>query len=179
MRNPSYIVKNHNGIYYFRYVIPKAHLHLFPLNSREFRRSLKTRSRSESLRRAKVYWVKLMENKVLDFEEDMSGWQNKLKKGVNLIDSMLPITLMFSPWTGFMNFNFSTGASSMFIPNDAAFGIAYNWGKPNDSSFSPDLDNQQTIELFHRFQLAERLAITPDIQYVKNPALSPICLFLG
>jgi carbohydrate-selective porin OprB len=37
----------------------------------------------------------------------------------------------------------------------------------------------ETIELFYRFQLAERLAITPDIQYVKNPALSPICLFLG
>jgi porin len=29
-----------------------------------------------------------------------------------------------SPWTGFMNFAFSTGSASMFIPNDATTGIA-------------------------------------------------------
>jgi len=52
-------------------------------------------------------------------------------------------------------------------------GVAYNWGRPNDSSFGPGLDDQQTIELFYRFQLAKNLAITPDIQYVKNPSLNP------
>lgn len=59
-----------------------------------------------------------------------------------------------------------------FLKQDQ-LGIAYNWGEPNNDSFGEGLDNQQTIELFYRFQLAKQLAITPDIQYIKNPALNP------
>jgi porin len=52
-------------------------------------------------------------------------------------------------------------------------GFAYNWGVPNESSWGPDLDNQHTLEVFYRIQLWKEIAITPDIQYIMNPALNP------
>ncbi|MCP4259965.1 MAG: carbohydrate porin [Planctomycetes bacterium] len=52
-------------------------------------------------------------------------------------------------------------------------GIAFNWGEPNEDSFGSGLDDQFTTEVFYRFQLAEQLAITPDLQLLINPALNP------
>ncbi|MDQ7090545.1 MAG: hypothetical protein Q9M50_07855 [Methylococcales bacterium] len=54
---PSYIVKNHNQIYYFRFIIPKKLKHLFSNHKREIRRSLKTRSRRIALQKARKLYV--------------------------------------------------------------------------------------------------------------------------
>ena len=35
------------------------------------------------------------------------------------------------------------------------------------------LPDQTTVELYYRIQMWEELAITPDIQYIRNPALNP------
>ena len=53
------------------------------------------------------------------------------------------------------------------------FGLGLNWSRPSESSFGPDLDDQYTAELFYRFQLTDNLAITPDIQFIVDPALNP------
>ena len=37
----------------------------------------------------------------------------------------------------------------------------------------PGLDDQHTVEVFYRIQLFKELAITPDVQYIKDPALNP------
>lgn len=60
MRIPHYVIKNHNGIYYFRYVIPKHLRRKFPHNKREIRRTLNTRSKYEAVKKAKYYWVSIM-----------------------------------------------------------------------------------------------------------------------
>ena len=52
-------------------------------------------------------------------------------------------------------------------------GVAYNWGEPNESSFGSGLRDQHTLEFFYRIQLWKEIAITPDIQYIRNPALDP------
>ncbi len=52
-------------------------------------------------------------------------------------------------------------------------GVAANWGQPNEDSFGPDLDNQAVFEAYYRWQLTEQIAITPDIQYLIDPALNP------
>jgi porin len=52
-------------------------------------------------------------------------------------------------------------------------GVAYNFGVPNESTWGPGLDDQHTLELFYRVQLWKEIAITPDIQYIRNPALNP------
>ena len=51
-------------------------------------------------------------------------------------------------------------------------GVAINWGEPNEDSFGPDLDDQFVFEAYYRWQLTEQFAITPDIQYLKDPALN-------
>jgi porin len=51
-------------------------------------------------------------------------------------------------------------------------GVAVNWGEPNEDSFGPDLDDQFVFEAYYRWQLTEQFAITPDIQYLKDPALN-------
>jgi len=52
-------------------------------------------------------------------------------------------------------------------------GIAVGWGQPNETSFGPDLKNQGTIEAFYRIQISTKFDITPDIQFLVNPALNP------
>jgi porin len=48
-------------------------------------------------------------------------------------------------------------------------GVGIGWGKPHDDS----LRDQYTAELFYRFQLAQNLAVTPDIQFLIDPANNP------
>ena len=48
-------------------------------------------------------------------------------------------------------------------------GVGLSWGKPHDDS----LRDQYTAELFYRFQIAENLAVTPDIQFIIDPAINP------
>jgi len=62
-----------------------------------------------------------------------------------------------------------TGGLLYYIParSDLA-GFALNWGEPVDET----LNDQVSGELFYRLQLAQNLAITPSIQFVKDPALN-------
>jgi porin len=52
-------------------------------------------------------------------------------------------------------------------------GFAGNWGRPNESSWGPDLKDQYTFELFYRIQLAEQIAITPDVQLLLDAPNNP------
>jgi len=58
-------------------------------------------------------------------------WRQRLNEGratvtAGLLDATdyVDVYALASPWTGFMNFAFSTGSAAMFVPNDATFGIA-------------------------------------------------------
>jgi porin len=52
-------------------------------------------------------------------------------------------------------------------------GVAANWGRPNEDSFGPGLDDQYTFEVYYRLQVTEQFAVTPDIQYLVDPAQNP------
>ena len=52
-------------------------------------------------------------------------------------------------------------------------GAAIGWGEINETTWASGLDDQITMEVFYRLQLSTRLAVTPDIQYLINPALNP------
>jgi len=67
----------------------------------------------------------------------------------------------------------SAGLGYHWGTNNSLLGLGFNWGQPNEDTFGPDLDDQYTTELFCRFQVTNNLQITPDIQYIKNPALNP------
>ena len=56
---------------------------------------------------------------------------------------------------------------------DGLLGAAFNWGEPNEDTFSPGLDDQYAIELFYRVPFLEKFAVTFDTQLIQNPALNP------
>ena len=69
---------------------------------------------------------------------------------------------------------FSTGLGYHFNDNISLLGLGFNWGQPNEDTFGPGLDDQYTVELFTRMQVIRNLQVTPDIQYIKNPARNPV-----
>jgi porin len=68
----------------------------------------------------------------------------------------------------------STGVLYQHDPGSHLLGIGLNWGEPNETTFAPGLDDQVTVEMFYRFQLTQQLAITPSVEYLRNPALNPL-----
>ena len=52
-------------------------------------------------------------------------------------------------------------------------GFGANWGQPNDSVFGSGLDDQYTMEAYFRLQVTKELSITPNVQFLIDPALNP------
>lgn len=67
----------------------------------------------------------------------------------------------------------SVGLGYQKIAGRDLLGVGLNWGDPNEDTLEPGLKDQITVELFYRFQLADHFALTPDIQFVQDPALNP------
>ena len=57
--------------------------------------------------------------------------------------------------------------------NGDMLGVGLNWSRPSEDTFGPGLDDQYTAEIYYRFQLLKVFTITPDVQLLVNPALSP------
>jgi porin len=68
---------------------------------------------------------------------------------------------------------FSTGIGYHFKDDISLLGLGFNWGQPNEDTFGPGLDDQTSFELFTRLQVLQNLQVTPDIQYIRNPARNP------
>jgi len=66
----------------------------------------------------------------------------------------------------------SVGLGYQPVPMRGVIGLGFNWGKPNQTSFA-GANDQYTTELFWRYQLTRELAVTPSLQYIKDPALNP------
>ena len=82
----------------------------------------------------------------------------------------------------FFRFGFSGGKSeNVFYKKDVQvghginfkshdlLGFAFSWAEPN----IPGSKDQLTSELFYRYQVNRRFAITPDLQWINNPTLNP------
>ena len=67
----------------------------------------------------------------------------------------------------------SAGFARYASDEQGVFGLGFNWGRPNLESFGTCADGQYTLEGYYRWELAERLAITPDFQIINDPALNP------
>jgi len=57
-------------------------------------------------------------------------------------------------------------------PGADLLGLGVNWGEPNESSFGSGLDDQYTVEAFYRIPVTQQIAITPSVEYIKDPALN-------
>lgn len=72
----------------------------------------------------------------------------------------------------FLQKTVSTGLGYHWGKNNSLTGFGINWGQPNETTYGPGLDDQYTFELFSRLQVTQNIQITPDIQYIINPALN-------
>jgi porin len=57
--------------------------------------------------------------------------------------------------------------------DDNVIGLGLNWRPPNGDLFKAARDDQYTVEAYARLKVLLRLAVTPDIQLIKNPASNP------
>lgn len=64
--------------------------------------------------------------------------------------------------------SYTLGFMRKFRRNADLMGLAVNWGQPPQDG----LDAQTTGELFYRVQLSENLALTPNLQLLRDPALN-------
>jgi porin len=88
-------------------------------------------------------------------------------------------------WTPFLRGGYADDGGSLlekslsigflYQPKSAGgqLGVGLNWGEPNETTFGPDLDDQITAEAFYRFQITPQFALTPNLEYIKDPALNP------
>jgi len=67
----------------------------------------------------------------------------------------------------------SVGLAYQPVPKGDVLGVGFNWGEPSESTFEPGLRDQYTAEVYFRWQLSPRFALTPDLQLLVNPALDP------
>ena len=67
----------------------------------------------------------------------------------------------------------STGVGYLTGPGAHLVGLGLNWGRPSESSFGPDLDDQFALEFFYRAAAGKHLALTVDLQYIQDPAINP------
>jgi porin len=67
----------------------------------------------------------------------------------------------------------SVGFAYQEIAGRDVLGIGLNWGEVNENTFASGLKDQTSLEAYYRFQLTEQFALTPDIQYIKDPPLNP------
>jgi porin len=67
----------------------------------------------------------------------------------------------------------STGFAYCATGRDSVFALGVNSGRPNRESIGTATDDQYTVAAYYGFRFFERLAITPDLQLIKNPASNP------
>ena len=104
-----------------------------------------------------------------------SGWGAAFHYVTYLNDNLMPFVRGGYADDGgtLMQKSLSLGLGYQKVAGRDLLGVGYNWGEPNEKTFSSGLKNQQTLEVFYRFPLTEQFVLTPDIQYIINPALNP------
>ena len=48
-----------------------------------------------------------------------------------------------------------------------------SWARPSVETYGSALNDEYTAELYYRYQMTQLFSVTPDIQYLTNPALNP------
>jgi porin len=99
------------------------------------------------------------------------GWGMAFSSSWYFYDSLLPFFRAGYSDTeaSLLEGNISAGLGYYRQGSSDLLGVGIGWGKPHDDS----LRDQYTAELFYRFQIAENLAVTPDIQFLIDPANNP------
>jgi porin len=104
-----------------------------------------------------------------------SGWGVAFSASRYLNDRLLPFVrgAVTEDAGSLLESSVSAGVGYNTGRLNGLLGAAVNWGRPNEDTFGPDLDDQLALEVFYRINASKRVALTADVQYIANPALNP------
>jgi len=104
------------------------------------------------------------------------GWGSAFQYITYLNDNLMPFVRAGYADDGgtLMQKSVSVGFAYQKIAGSDVLGVGLNWGEVNENTFVPGLKDQTSLEAYYRFQLTEQFALTPDIQYIKDPPLNPV-----
>jgi porin len=104
-----------------------------------------------------------------------SGWGANLSWTAYLAGKWLPfVRAGFADDGGSLTQkSVSVGFGYQKNPGKNLLGVGLNWGQPNEDTWGSGLRDQYTAELFYRWQISKAIAVTPDLQYIRNPAFDP------
>lgn len=105
---------------------------------------------------------------------DPSGWGFVLSGTKYINETWFPFArFAYTKDAGsFLQTAFATGLGYQPNPGSHLLSAGYSWGKVNETTFAASYDAQHTFEVFYRIQLSSRMAVTPDLQLIINPALN-------
>jgi len=105
---------------------------------------------------------------------DPSGWGVNFSFSHSFDEKWMPFFRAGYAKDGgsFLQKTVSAGLGYHWGKNNSLLGFGINWGQPNETTYSSGLDDQYTFELFSRLQVTQNIQITPDLQYIINPALN-------
>ena len=72
----------------------------------------------------------------------------------------------------FLQKSVSAGLGYHFKDEKSLFGLGINWAQPSEDTYGEGLKNQFSTEVFSRLQILQNFELTPNIQWVINPALN-------
>jgi porin len=103
------------------------------------------------------------------FNASPEGWGANFSTAMFIDDTYMPFVRggFSKDGAALMKETLSVGLGKYMGDTKDLFGVGVNWSNPSDS-----LRAQWASEVFYRVQIANNIAITPDLQFVKNPALN-------
>jgi len=105
---------------------------------------------------------------------DPSGWGLVLSGTKYINKKLLPfIRFAYTKDAGsLLETALAAGLGYQLVQGSHLLAGAYSWGKPNETTWGSELESQHLIEVYYRIQLSKRLAVTPDLQWIINPAMN-------
>jgi len=103
------------------------------------------------------------------------GWGVAFSASRYINDNMMPfIRGAYTKDAGsLLQKSLSAGVGYQTEAFDGLLGAGLNWGQANETTFGPGLDDQFAIEVFYRVPAGKRVALTADVQFIKDPAINP------
>jgi porin len=105
---------------------------------------------------------------------DPSGWGFVLSGSKYINETWFPFArFAYTKDAGsFLQTTLAIGIGYQPNPGSHLLSAAYSLGKVNETTFGSSYPAQHIIEVFYRIQLSSRIAVTPDLQFIINPALN-------
>ena len=167
MKAPHYVVRNHNGIYYFRCRITSRLKRYFPVNKKEIRKSLKTRQWNEAIKKARYMWVVM--NNFIDDIDSLDESIDDLERGVQLLIEL--DKLNDQSQSAYDSTNLDERILQLTENDKLLMENAWNAFKEINSKSSLDQDQDKLNKILHHL---ESLSIRQQVSSVGEHRLSDL-----